>query len=421
MTDSSAQTTTPTSFWHSLFNRRIGLCIYTGFSSGLPLYILISLLPAWLKTESISMKDIGLFALVQLPYAWKFLWAPLVDGFYHKLFGRRRSWLLGTQILLCACILPFGFIQPQFSLSLIFALAVAVALFSATQDIAIDAYRREILHEHELGLGNSIHVNAYRLAGLIPGSLALILADFWPWQLVFIVTGSFMLISVAITYLMTEPVLEETAQRDFYHLVIGPFQEFIQRNGVWGTAAILSFMFLYKLGDSMATALATPFYLDMGFSLTEIGLVAKHAALWPSIIGGLLGGVIMLKIGINKCLWLFGLVQIITILGFALLANTGHNLYVLATVLCLEYLGVGLGTAAFVAYIARSTNRQYTATQLAILTAITAFPRIIASAITGYLVEAVGWFPFFIICYAIAIPGMLMLIYIAPWREKQIT
>ena len=182
------------------------------------------------------------------------------------------------------------------------------------------------------------------------------------------------------------------------------------------TVKILAFKLLYKLGDSMATALSTPFYLDMGFTKTEIGLVAKNAALWPSIIGGLLGGVLMLKIGINRALWLFGVIQLVTILGFAVLAEAGNDLVILAVVIALEYLGVGLGTAAFVAFIARSTSMKFAATQFALLTALTAVPRTFASALTGFMVEWVGWTEFFLICTLLALPGMVMLIWVAPFN-----
>jgi PAT family beta-lactamase induction signal transducer AmpG len=180
---------------------------------------------------------------------------------------------------------------------------------------------------------------------------------------------------------------------------------------------ILLFMLLYKLGDNMATALSTPFYMDIGFSKSEIGLIAKHAALWPMIIGGMLGGILMLKIGINRALWLFGIVQMVTILGFAVLAEIGHNIPALATVIALEYLGVGLGTAAFVAFIAKTTSPVYAATQFALLTAFAALPRTIASAFSGILVEMMGWTEFFLLCTALAVPGMLMLLWVAPFNQ----
>lgn len=403
--------------WQSLLSKRMLICVFTGFSSGLPLYILISLLPAWLRSEGVDLKAIGLFALIQLPFTWKFLWAPFFDRFIPPL-GRRRGWLLISQILLLLSIPLFGFLHAQLDIWTIAYLAAVVAFFSASQDIVLDAYRRELLPDTELGLGNAVHVNAYKIAGLVPGSLSLILADHLPWNMVFLITALFMLPGIVMTIMVTEPALKQGAPKTLKAAVVEPFHEFIHRNGLQSALLILAFIFLYKLGDSMATALATPFYLDMGFSKTEIGLVAKNAGLWPSVIGGMLGGIWMLKLGINRALWLFGIVQMVAILGFAWLSVVGHSLIWLAVVIGVEALGVGLGTAAFVAFIAQTTHPLYTATQFALFTSLAAVPRTFANAATGYLVEAMGWFGFFIFCFIIAIPGMLLLLKVAPWNKE---
>ena len=395
------------------------ICIFTGFSSGLPLYILVSLLPAWLRSEGVNLKAIGLFALINLPFTWKFLWAPLFDRFTPPL-GRRRGWLIISQSLLLVSIPIFGAFNPTLDIWTIAYLATIVAFFSASQDIVLDAYRRELLIDNELGLGNAVHVNAYKIAGLIPGSLSLILADHMAWSGVFMITALFMLPGILMTLFVKEPALKAGAPRTLRAAVVEPFKEFIGRNGLQSALLILAFIFLYKLGDSMATALATPFYLDMGFSKTEIGLIAKNAGLWPSVIGGLLGGVWMFKLGINRALWLFGAVQMLAILGFAWLATVGHSLLWLAVVIGVEALGVGLGTAAFVAYIAQTTHPLYTATQFALFTSLAAVPRTFANAATGYMVENLGWFKFFILCFMLAIPGMLMLIKVAPWHVNGI-
>ncbi|WP_020167458.1 MULTISPECIES: AmpG family muropeptide MFS transporter [Methylotenera] len=398
-----------------LLNKRMLICIFTGFTSGLPLFILISLLPAWLRSEGVDLKSIGLFALISLPFTWKFLWAPLFDRYIPPL-GRRRGWMLIAQLLLLISIPLFGVFNPKLDIWTIAYLATTVAFFSACQDIAVDAYRREILPDIELGMGNVIHVNAYKIAGLVPGSLSLILADHFTWQSVFLITALFMLPGIFMTILVKEPQLKLGAPRTLRAAVVEPFHEFINRNGLKTALLILAFIFLYKLGDSMATALATPFYLDMGFSKTEIGLIAKNAGLWPSVIGGLLGGVWMFKLGINRALWVFGAVQMVAILGFAYLATVGHSLLWLGIVIGIEAFGVGLGTAAFVAYIAQTTHPLYTATQFALFTSLAAVPRTFANAATGYMVENLGWFKFFIVCFILAIPGMLLLIKIAPWN-----
>lgn len=412
----SLQVSAQPTFRQSLMSKKMLICIFTGFSSGLPLYILISLLPAWLRSEGVDLKSIGLFALINLPFTWKFLWAPLFDRYTPPL-GRRRGWLLITQLFLLLSIPAFGFFKPQLDIWTIAYLATVVAFFSACQDIVLDAYRRELLIDTELGFGNAVHVNAYKIAGLVPGSLSLILADHMPWSSVFLITALFMLPGLIMTLMVTEPLLKNGAPKTLRAAVVEPFKEFIGRNGIKSALLILAFIFLYKLGDSMATALATPFYLDMGYSKTEIGLIAKNAGLWPSVIGGLLGGAWMIKLGINRSLWVFGAVQMVAILGFAWLATASHNIPLLGLVIGVEAFGVGLGTAAFVAYIAHTTHPLYTATQFALFTSLAAVPRTFANAATGYMVENLGWFNFYLLCFALAVPGMLLLIKIAPWNE----
>ena len=382
----------------------------------MPLYLLIQLIPAWLRSSDVSLVEIGLFSLVGLPYAWKFLWAPALDRWALPL-GLRRGWMLLTQVLLIISIGALGYADPGRDMEWIVALAGLIALFSATQDVALDAYRRELLPDSELGLGNSVHVQAYRLAGLVPGSLSLILADQMPWVSVFWITASFMTVGVALSLCVSEPVRSPPKQMGFKATITEPFQEYIVRRGAAGLALILVFMVVYKLGDNMATALAMPFYLDLGFSMTEIGWVAKHAALWPSIMGGLLGGIWMIKLGINRSLWIFGVIQMASIPGFAILAMTGPALWLLAVVIAIEYLGVGLGTAALTAFIARETSKTFAATQFALFTALTALPRSLANASTGWLVEELSWPLFFVLCTALALPGLLLLRWVAPWRE----
>jgi PAT family beta-lactamase induction signal transducer AmpG len=407
----------------TLLNRRMLICIFTGFASGLPLYLLLNLVPAWLKTEGLSLKAIGAFALIQFPYTWKFLWAPLLDRYgILPWLGRRRSWMLVSQLGLVGSIAWLGQLSPTEHLALVVTLTAALALLSATQDIALDAFRREILPDSELGLGNAIHVNAYRIAGLVPGSLSLILADRLPWSVVFFVTALFMLPGVAMTLLVKEPLAAAGTPRTLRAAVVEPFREFFGRHGVQSALLVLFFLLLYKLGDSLCTALATPFYLDMGYSKTDIGIVAKNAGLWPMVIGGILGGIWMVKIGINRALWLFGVVQLVTILGFVWLAWLGPapsdaaRLAVLAVVIGGEAVGAGLGTTAFVAFMARTTHPAYTATQLALFTSLMAVPRTFINASAGWLVERMGWLDFFWACFFLAIPGMFLLLAVAPWN-----
>jgi PAT family beta-lactamase induction signal transducer AmpG len=403
----------------AVFNRRILICVFTGLASGMPLYVLFQLVPAWLREEGVSLAEIGLFALVGIPYTWKFMWAPLMDRWVPPFLGRRRGWMLIFQVALLVAIGVLGMFQPAQSTWLVAWLAVAVAFFSASQDVALDAYRREILPDEELGLGNAVHVQAYRISSLVPGSLSLILADYLPWSSVFWITAAFMIVGVILSLAVAEPESELPTATGLRQAVVAPFAEYVSRRKLGGLLLVLGFMVLYKLGDNMATALATPFYLDMGFTKTQIGLIAKHAALWPAIIGGLLGGVVMIRLGINKSLWLFGAVQLLSILGFAILANSGPVPWLLAAVISFEYLGVGMGTAGFTAYIARETSKTYAATQFALFTALAALPRTFANASTGIIVEQTGWLNFFLICAVLAIPGMLLLFWVAPWNGRR--
>ncbi|MGH1469586.1 MAG: AmpG family muropeptide MFS transporter [Cellvibrionaceae bacterium] len=405
-------------FTKAMFNRRILFCLIGGFVSGLPYYILASLVPAWLRTEGVGLKEIGLFTLINLPFTWKFFWAPFMDRFELPFLGLRRGWMLLTQIALLVTITAIPMVDLSISIWSVAYLAFAVAFFSASQDIVLDAYRREILPDEELGFGNSVFVNTWRTAGFIPGAFSLILADYFSWQIVFSITACFMLVGIILTLCIKEPV-HEYRPHNLKEAMVDSLAEFFNRLGIKRALLVLAFIFFYKLGDNMATALATPFYLDMGFSLTEIGLVAKNAGFWPMLFGSIMGGILMIQIGINRALWLFGVIQIVSILGFAVLAHHGYNLWLLGAVIGFEYLGVGLGAAASVAFIARNTSLKHTATQLALLTAIAVLPRSAASATTGFLVEHMGWESFFYLCTACAIPGMLLLPWAAPWNENK--
>ncbi len=405
--------------------KKLLVCVVTGFTSGLPLFLQLNLVPAWLKTEGISLEAIGGFALVQLPYTWKFLWAPLADRYGIPGFGRRRSWMLVSQLALIAGIAGLGMLNPSTEIRTIAVVASLVSFLSATQDIAIDAYRRELLDENELGLGNAFFVNAYKVAGLVPGSVSMILADHLPWSQVFGITAAFLLPGIVLCLLIEEPAVDRMAPRTMRQAVVEPFLEFMNRHGWESAAFVLAFLFFYKLGDSLATSIATPFYIDMGFSKTDIGLVAKNAGLWCSVAGGMLGGIWMMKLGIDRALWVFGVVQALSILGFAWLAAQGRaepdatRLLQLGCVIGFEAFGVGLGTTAFVSYIARTTSPAYTATQYALFTSLMAVPRTVVSSRAGKLVEMLGWTDFFLLCFALAIPGMLLLLRVARWNPER--
>lgn len=405
------------SFKEAILNKRMLICVFTGFTSGLPLYVLIQLVPGWLRVEGVGLAEIGFFALIGVPYTWKFIWSPVMDRFTLPFLGHRRGWMLVTQLALFLSIGSMGFLNPALSIWTVAYLAAAIAFFSASQDIVLDAYRRELLPDVELGIGNSIHVQAYRLSGLVPGSLALILADHIPWRTVFMVVALFMGVGLIMTLVIQEAIADPSPPKTMREAITEPFIEFVQRKGPASAGLILAFLFLYKLGDNMATALQTPFYVDVGFSLTQIGSIAKFASLISAIVGGLVGGVMMIKLGINRALWIFGVVQVVSILGFALLSEVGANPWMLGVTVSLEYLGVGLGTAAFTAFIAKNTNPVFAATQFALFTALTSVPRTVANAVTGVIVEQTGWTTFFLLCTGLAIPGMLLLYRVAPWND----
>lgn len=405
----------------ALFNRRMLACLLLGFSSGLPFYVLVSLLPAWFRTNGVSLVEIAAFSWLRVPYTWKFVWAPLLDRYSLPFLTRRRDWALATQLVLFVLLLAFGWFDPRESVWSIAGLALTVALFSASQDIAIDAYRRELLPDEELGFGNSLFVNAYRVAGLVPGGLALILAEHLSWFWGHASVAACMGVGILTTLFAPRVEQPSGTPSDLRTAITGPFVEFFSRGDLKAAFVLLLFLFSYKLGDNMATTLATPFYIDLGFSLTEIATLVKLVALWAMVGGSLLGGIVMTRIGINRALWIFGLVQMTTTLGFAWLAVVGYNLTVLGIAVFLEYGGVGLGTAAFVAFISRATNKRFSATQYALFSSFIALPGIAAGSLAGVIVERLGYRDFFLLCAALALPGMLMLPRVAPWRSEATT
>lgn len=407
-----------------LTNKRMIICILNGFAAGLPMYFLVQLIPAWLRSEQVDLKTIGFFGFILLPFSFKYLWAPLLDRYIPPFLGRRRGWMMISQIALFVGMLCFAFLDAKNNITLILYAGLIVAFFSATQDIVLDAYRRELLPDEELGLGNSYYANAYRVAGFIPGGLGFILSDYLPWPTVFLIIAAFMLVGIGQTLYIHEIEGDDLAPQSLKEAVIEPFFEFFKRDGVKQGLLILAFIFFYKFGDTVATALITPFYIDVGFSKTVIGTVAKVVGLWSMIIGGFLGGVLMFKTGINKALWLFGFVQLLSILGFAFLNEVGANVTVLGVVVAFEYLGVGLGSAALMAYIAKNTNKSFTGTQLALLTSLFAIPKSFSGILAGALIEGwdgfsgIGYTNFFYVCTALAMPGMILLFWVAPWGKK---
>ncbi|UCD33910.1 MAG: AmpG family muropeptide MFS transporter [Desulfobacterales bacterium] len=392
------------------------VALLMGFACGLPLLLTITVLQAWMKEAGVDLTVIGMMALVGLPYTLKFLWAPVLDRFTLPFLGRRRGWLIVVQVVLIFSISGLGFTDPAKNPWMVAFAAFLVTFFSASQDIVVDAYRREDLSDQELGLGSSLYVNGYRVGMLLASGGGLIMADHMPFSMVYQVMAACLLPGVATTLVAREPHVASGTPQSMREAVFDPLKEYFSREGaLW----ILAFILFYKIGDSMASAMTTPFYLDLGFSKTQIGAVVKLFGFWATVIGSLIGGVAMLRLEINRSLWIFGFLQAISTAGFAVLARIGDNITALSAVIGFENFSSGMGTAAFVAFMASITNKKFTATQYALLSSLMGVPRVMASAPTGYLAKHFGWESFFIACTLIAAPGMLLLLKFAPWHSKK--
>ncbi|MET0082255.1 MAG: AmpG family muropeptide MFS transporter [Sedimenticola sp.] len=390
----------------AIFSGRMLVAGLMGFVCGLPLLLTGSLLQAWMTEEGVDLATIGLFAFVGLPYTLKFLWAPLLDRYTPVFLGRRRGWLLLAQLALVFSLVLLAYSSPGVDTYGVAVAALLVTFFSASQDIVVDAYRREALSDDEQGLGASLYVNGYRVGMLLASGGGLIMADFMSFTAVYLWMAGFMVIGIVTTLLAPEPGASEGKPRTLRAAVIEPFVEYFRRQDA---LVILLFILLYKLGDTMASHMTTPFYLDIGFSKSEIGAVVKLFGFWATVAGGLLGGIWILRVGIYRALMGFGVLQGLSTAGFALLALLGNSVPGLAAVIAFENFSGGLGTAAYIAFMASLTNKKFTATQYALLSSLMGVPRVIAASPTGFMAEWMGWFGFFVFCALIAIPGLLLL------------
>ncbi len=392
-----------------LFGPKMLVMLLTGFSSGLPLLLTGGTLKLWMREEGFDLATIGLFGLVGLPYTLKFLWAPLVDKMIPPFCGRRRGWMLITQIVLMLTIGFIAGIQPTVHFSALVGLCILITFFSASQDIVLDAYRREFLKDEELGIGSSIFVNGYRIGTLVSGGIALILADYLSWPAAYLTMGALMVVGIVTTLLAPEPILEVSPPSSFQEAFIGPFLEFTQRPG-WLT--ILLFILLYKIGDSMASEMLSPFWVDLEISKTAVGGIVKTFGFGALLTGGLLAGLVVYRWGIIPSLLIFGILQMISTAGFAVLAIVGNHLPTLTAVIAFENLTGGMGTTAFVAFMASLTDKRFTATQYALLSSVMGIPRVLAGSVTGVLATWLGWSGFFVVCTLLAIPGLLLIMHL---------
>lgn len=395
-----------TPLFRLIFSPRMLVALLMGFSCGLPLLLTGSVLQAWMSDTGVDLGLIGLLSLVGLPYTFKFLWAPFLDRYAPPIFGRRRGWLLLSQLSLVLAIMGIGLSNPGNSPSTVILAAFCVCFFSASQDVVVDAYRREDLSDRELGLGSSLYVSGYRAGMLLAGGGGLILADHITFSLVYLIMAACMIPGMVTTLFAPEPPVAFGTPHTLRQAVLDPLIEYFSRDSaLW----ILLFIVLYKIGDVMAGAMTTPFYLAIGYTKTQIGTVVKLFGFWATIGGGLAGGVMMLRLGIYQGLWWFGILQALSTGCFAILAQIEPSVSALAGVIAFENLTGGMGTAAFTAYLAGLTHKRYTATQYSLLTSIMGIPRVFAAASTGYLAEFAGWGWFFIFCTVIAIPGLVLL------------
>ncbi|NGR08355.1 muropeptide transporter [bacterium SGD-2] len=380
-----------------------------GFASGLPLALTGGTLQAWATLDGVSLQSIGFLTLIGSAYTLKFLWAPLVDRYSFPFLGRRRSWILLTQLALAACIAAMGLYSPGTSMLPLAALAVLVAFLSATQDIAFDAYSTDVLRSEERAAGAAIKVLGYRLAMIVSGGLALVLADQWlGWHNTYFLMGAFMAVCALATLMAPEPEVVAAAPRSLAVAVVEPLGEFFRRRGA---LTLLLLIVLYKLGDAFAGALSTTFLLrGAGFTGTEVGAVNKVFGLAATIFGALAGGTLMARMGLYRSLMMFGLLQAVSNFGYWLLAVTPPHLYSMAAVVVLENLCGGLGTAAFVALLMALCKQEFSATQFALLSALSAVGRTyLAGPLTPPLVEWLGWPGFFVVTVFIALPGLWLL------------
>lgn len=398
----------------NLLNRRVMAVLLLAFSSGLPIVLTGSTLQAWYTVAGVNLMTIGALTLVGQPYIYKFLWAPLFDRFVPFRLGRRRSWILLMQILLGAGLAAMAFLNPAHTPILLACAALAVAFFSASQDIGIDAYRTDVLQAEERGMGAAVNTLGYRIAMLISGAFALIIAAKLGWRTMYLIMAAFMLLEIFVTFWAPNPQIEEHPPTTLTKAIVDPFKEFMSRPYA---IAIMIFIVIYKISDAMALSLNTAFLIrGVGFSLIDIGAIAKTVSLVASLLGSLVGGIYLPRLGMYRSLLYFGFLQITSNLTFALLGAVGKNYWMMGTALFSEYFCGGLSTVAFVAFLMSLCDKRYTATQYALLSALAALGRIFIGPEAAYLVNHLGWIELYIWTFFLGIPGLVLLW----WLQKNI-
>ncbi len=402
-------------FFQVYGNRRVLCLLGLGFSSGLPLALTWSTLQAWMATEKVALSIIGIFSLARLPYTLKFLWSPLLDRFALPWLGRRRGWIVVSQVLLAAGILLLGMTSPRSAPAWVFGMALMVAFLSASQDIVADAYRTDVLATQELGTGAATWLVGYRLAMITSGAVAMILSDHLPWRQVYAAMAALMLLCIGFTLIAPEPQDQVIPPKNLKDAVWGPMTAYFRRSGA---IEMLLFIVVFKLGDVVAGAMTTPFLLDVGFTRTDVGTVNKGFGMVSTILGTLAGGSIISKLGINRSLWVFAFLQVFSNLGFTVLALLGHNYPAMITAIGIENICGGMGNAAFIAFLMSLCDKRFTATQYALLSSLMAVAGAVAGVPTGFLAAHLGWPWFFAVSVLGGLPGILLLRRFAPWHNK---
>lgn len=409
--------------WLALHSRRTAAVGLLSFSSGLPLGLIWFAIPTWLAREGVDIKIIGLFTLVQAPWSFKFLWSPLMDRYALPLggLGRKLGWTLVAQVALLALTLWLaGLATHPDAIWLVGSLAFAIAFAAASQDIAIDAYAVEILEPHEQGVAVGARHALYRAAMFVAGGLAITLAGFWSWPVMFAVIATMYLPMMLVTLFAPRPVIDKTqGPRSLREAVWEPFLGFLSKNRA---LELLAFVCLYKLADNLASSLLRPFLVQVGFNDIDVGVATATIGLIATLSGTFLGGMLTTVIGLGHALWLFGALQILSNLGYVWITAAGVDRVIMYSAMGFESFTSGMGTGAFGVLLLRMTQKQFSATQYALFSSLFALPRIVAGPVTGVLVDAVGWLDFFLFTIAVGIPGMLMLHRFSPFgvREPQI-
>lgn len=401
-------------FWQ----RKMLVIMGFGFSSGLPLNLTKDTLQAWMTSDRIDIETVVWFSLVSLPYSLKFLWAPLVDRFVPPFLGRRRGWILLVQVLMVLAIGIMSSLAPRTSLQPLAVMAVVLAFLSATQDIVVDAYRADILEPNEAGAGAGMAVLGYRIALLSTGSLAFVLADRWGWSGAYLLMAGLMLLALVPTLGGKNPDSETQAPTSLTEAVWQPLQEFFARLELKTGLLILLFILLYRLGDALVAVVATPFLLGLKFSQTDLGAIRGGVGLMATLVGTLAGGAILSQIGINRSLWIFGILQAVSNLFYWLLSIVGGNFVMMVITVNVENFCTGMGTAAFVGFLISLCNPRFSATQYALLSSLVALSRDVVVSPAGELVQMMGWSNFFLLSIGLALPGLCLLPLFAPWSGK---